>query len=206
MFSIKNIIIIIGLILFFVVGVIAFTLFNQEKISELSIVKPVQNYWFVLHRKSNIEEMFYGIPGSRESSKLVKTFKVKSGIPGERPTPLPELVGREYWLITKKESSVDNPETAPYFLTLDIPAPSEFPYGPVPYEECIDKTTGEPKQCDWILPGFFGLHGINGDPTRLEATNPGSSGCVRHSDEDIIYIYNILEPEMEVIRYYVYDD
>jgi hypothetical protein len=31
-------------------------------------------------------------------------------------------LGKEYWLITKKESAKENPETAPYFLTLNIPA------------------------------------------------------------------------------------
>ena len=184
----------------------------QEK---REIDAPKESYWFLLHRKSNIEDMYFGIPGASESSKLVKEFKVKSGIPGGRPTPLPQLVGREYWLITKKESSADNPETVPYFITLDIPAPSEYPYGPVPYEECVGQFGGAPfneagrqdkKQCDWILPGFFGLHGVNGDESRLSDENPGSSGCVRHYDEDITYLYNLLEPGKDEIRYYVNDD
>lgn len=162
--------------------------------------KEKEIYWFVLHRKSNTEEMFYGVPGDKSRSQLAREFKVKVGIPGQRPTPLPSLVGREYWNIIKKESSFENLETAPYFLTLDIPAPSEPPFGPVPYTEC------DGMQCDWILPGAFGLHGTGGDSTKISEENEGSSGCIRHSDEDITFLYNLLEPEKESIRYYVEDN
>ena len=93
----------------------------------------------------------------------------------------------------------DNPETAPFFLTLDIPAPETEPYGPVPYEECGG-------QCYWVVPGAFGLHGVAGNPSKLSREDPGSSGCIRHSDEDITYLYSLLSPAKEKIRYYVVDD
>jgi lipoprotein-anchoring transpeptidase ErfK/SrfK len=156
-----------------------------------------KSYWFVLHRKSNKEYLYTGIPGEVQKSTLVKKFTVKTGIPGERPTPLPQLVGRKYWVITKKEET-ENPETAPYFLTLNVPGIETEPYGPVPYNECAG-------QCNWILPGAFGLHGVNDDNSRLSAENPGSSGCIRHSDADISYLYNILDPQKEEIRYYIED-
>lgn len=158
-----------------------------------------KSHWFVLYRKSQKEELYYGIPGDKTQSKLVKTFLVKTGRSGERPTPLPQLLGKEYWVIIDKMPTTNNPETAPYFLTLNIPAPSIPPYGPKPYNEC----NGE--QCDWILPGAFGLHGTAGDPERLAASDPGSSGCIRHSDEDITYLYNLLDPKKEEIRYYIED-
>ena len=157
-----------------------------------------KSYWLVLQRKSNKELLYFGVLGNVNNSKLMRTFQVKTGIPGSSPTPLPRLLGREYWLLVKKESSADNPETAPYFLQLDIPATGEWPYGPVPYEECNG-------QCDWILPGYFGLHGVNGNLAKLSQKDPGSSGCVRHKDEDITYIYNLLNPESEEIRYYIED-
>jgi hypothetical protein len=157
------------------------------------------DYWFVLHRKSQTEELLQGEPGNREKSKVIKTFQVKAGRPGERPTPLPQLLGREYWLITKKQPEPSNPETAPYFITLDVPAPSEPPYGPSPYLECNG-------QCDWVRPGDFGLHGVAGMPERLSKEDPGSSGCIRHTDEDITYLYNLLEPDKGEIRYYIEDN
>jgi hypothetical protein len=166
----------------------------QEK-----VVTPMEAHWFMLHRKSNIEYFYFGQPGKKEASKLLKTFPVKAGIPGERPTPLPQLLGREYWLLTKKASSAENPETAPYFLTLNVPGWDEEPFGPTPYLEC----NGE--QCNWNLPGEFGLHGVNGDESRLGKENPGSSGCIRHTDADITYLYNLLNPQKEEIRYYIQD-
>ncbi len=156
------------------------------------------HHWFVLYRKSNKEFLYIGLPGNKEQSTLLKTFDVKSGVPGERPTPLPQLTGREYWILTGKEDSKNNPETAPYFLILDVPGWDTPPYGPVPYTECDG-------QCDWSVPGQFGLHGINGDATRISRENPGSSGCVRHRDEDITYLYNLLDPSKEEIRYYIQD-
>lgn len=157
-----------------------------------------KEYWFELHRKSNKEFLYFGEPGKGEESAIVKVFNVKTGIPGQRPTPLPDLVGREYWLITDKFEALDNPETAPYFLTLDIPVSIEAPFGPVPYLECEG-------QCNWELPGAFGLHGNNGDPSKLAVDNPGSSGCVRHNSEDITYLYNLIDPYRTQVRYYVYD-
>lgn len=161
-----------------------------------SPVRP--QHWFLLHRKAGREYLYVGIPNDPARSKLLRTFAVKTGRPGERPTPLPQLAGREYWVLTDKEESTDNPETAPYFLTLDVPGWEDPPYGPVPYTECNG-------QCDWQLPGKFGLHGVAGDESRLSAQNPGSSGCVRHKDEDITYLYNLLNPDVEEIRYYIQD-
>lgn len=191
--------IVLGVILIAVAGAI---IVNSNSGKENTVVQPEnkQQYWFVLHRKSNTEEFLFGLPGERDKSKLIKNFIVKTGIPGERPTPLPSLLGREYWLLTKKEPSPDNPETAPYFLTLDIPSPSEPPYGPSPYTECNGG------QCDWILPGAFGLHGTGGNPAKLSEEDLGSSGCIRHSDEEITYLYNLLDPENDEIRYYIEDN
>jgi hypothetical protein len=112
---------------------------------------------------------------------------------------LPQLLGKKYWLITKKFDTRNNPETSPYFLELNVPAPAVAPYGPSPYTECNGS------QCNWQLPGPFGLHGINGDLTRLDSDNPGSSGCIRHTDEDITYLYNLLDPIKNEIRYYIKD-
>lgn len=153
-----------------------------------------QDYWFILHRASNSENLYKGVPGDTSQSTLVKTFTVKAGRPGERPTPLPQLAGKEYWTIIAKQPD-SNPETAPYFLTLDIPFDAPY-YGPTPYDECGG-------QCNWLLPGAFGLHGVNGDNSRLSPDNPGSSGCIRHTTEDITYLYNLLDPANSQIRYYV---
>lgn len=170
---------------------------KQDVQKQVLAARENKSYWFVLHRKSNIEKLYRGIPGDKSKSELVKTFTVKTGIAGQRPTPLPQLLGRKYWIITDKNKS-DNPETAPYFLTLDIPTSGEWPYGPTPYLECNG-------QCDWITVGYFGLHGTAGNPEKLSRENPGSSGCIRHSDEDITYLYNLLQPEKEEIRYYIED-
>ncbi len=184
----------------FIVGTAGFLYLRSHNVEKAEMTSTREKYWMVLHRKSNREELLYGVPGNRESSQLVREFKVKTGIPGERPTPLPQLVGREYWNIIKKEPSPDNPETSPYFLTLDVPAPSEEPYGPSPYTEC----NGE--QCNWILPGAFGLHGTGGDSSKLSDENLGSSGCIRHLDEEITFLYQLLDPEKDPIRYYVEDN
>lgn len=163
------------------------------------------SYWLLLERKSNKETLYKGVPGDVNNSEIVRVFQVKTGIVGKSPTPLPSLLGREYWKIIKKESSAENPDTAPYFLTLDVPAGPDWPYGPVPYEECIDENTGEKTQCDWVHPGYFGLHGTNRDESKLAKENAGSFGCIRHADEDITYLYNLLEPESQEIRYYIED-
>lgn len=173
----------------------SFSYFSQPS-QPLQEEKKEEQYWFELQRSDNIENLYKGVPGDKSQSQHVRSFNVKTGIPGERPTPLPKLVGRDYWLITDKQPQPDNPETAPYFLTLDVPAPDQEPYGPVPYEECNG-------QCSWVLPGAFGLHGTGGNPDKLSDFDPGSSGCVRHSDEEITYLYNLLDPTNEEIRYYV---
>jgi len=157
-----------------------------------------ESYWLLLHRKSNREFLYKGIPGDENGSALVKTFNVKAGVPGQKPTPLPHLLRRDYWIIIGKMETRDNPETSPYFLTLDVPSSDFEPYGPYPYVECNG-------QCNWDLQGSFGLHGINNDTKRLSASDPGSSGCVRHSDEDITYLYHLLDPNKEEIRYYIKD-
>lgn len=164
-------------------------------------VKPsVQNphYWFLLHRKSQKEYFYRGEFGNVKKSTLLKTFLVKTGRGGQRPTPLPQLVGRKYWKIIEKLDTKDNPETAPYFLTLDVPGYDQWPFGPTPYTECDG-------QCDWVVPGKFGLHGVHADMSRLSTENEGSSGCIRHSDEAITYLYNTLDPKKEEIRYYIED-
>lgn len=179
---------------------------QNKSYSRFIFESPHKEYWMLLERTSNREFLYYGIPGDKEKSRRERIFRVKTGVPGERPTPLPQLVGREYWLITKKYSSAENPETAPYFLELDIPVGEGEPFGPMPYTECVGSELAGPNgQCNWILPGAFGLHGINGDPSKLLDENPGSSGCIRHKDEDIAYLYNLFKPEQKSIRYYVQD-
>lgn len=188
--------VIIGLQLVILVFVSAFFFTRSHEQAVLS-EQAKSEYWLLLHRTSNREYLYFGIPGDKQKSMLKKAFVVKTGIPGERPTPLPQKLGRKYWLIIDKQIATDT-ETAPYFLTLDIPTSDEAPYGPVPYEECDD-------QCNWEIPGAFGLHGVDGDTTRLSEANPGSSGCVRHSDEDISYLYTILDPKSSPVRYYIED-
>ncbi len=167
---------------------------KEEKV--LSAHQKTSN-WLLLHRRSNKEFLYHGIAGDKKKSILIKTFQVKVGIPYKRPTPLPKLLGKEYWLITSKQEAYDF-ETAPYFLELNIPVTDEEPFGPYPYEECNG-------QCNWILPGSFGLHGVAGDMSKLSESNLGSSGCVRHSDQDITFLYNLLNPKNEEIRYYIED-
>lgn len=151
-------------------------------------------YWFILHRKSKQEFLYFGNPGDTAQSRLVKKFKVNTG-KLTSPTPLHDLLSRGYWLVTSKATST-NPETAPYFISLDVPVTDEAPFGPDPYPECSGK-------CDWELPGEFGLHGVNGNENKL--FDLGSSGCIRHSDSDITYLYNLLDPEKMEIRYYIKD-
>lgn len=189
----------IGMLILLVIGGGIMYMQKQPKQGQIAGTnEPKSQYWFLLHRKSQVEKLYYGEPGNEENSALVKTFKVKTGIAGKKPTPLPQLVGRDYWVIVDKVEAFDNPETAPYFLTLDVPISEEEPYGPTPYLECDG-------QCNWELPGYFGLHGIAGDPSKLSEENEGSSGCIRHTDEDITYLYNLLDPKKEQIRYYIQD-
>ncbi|MEK7572172.1 MAG: L,D-transpeptidase [Patescibacteria group bacterium] len=191
----KRKVLVIGICFIVVLGIALF--FYLQKPTEKVFVAKENDYWLLLHRKSQKEFLYQGKPGDIHQSKLIRTFVVKTGRPGERPTPLPQLAGREYWLLTRKAPS-DNPETAPYFLTLDVPGWEEAPFGPVPYLECNG-------QCNWELPGEFGLHGVNGDPARLSDENPGSSGCIRHTDKDITYLYELLDPEDAEVRYYMED-
>lgn len=188
----------LAIIVLCLIGLVFIVANDQSAPVVLSTNTHNNEFWFVLHRRSNVEFLYHGKPGVKESSTLVKQFIVKSGNLEKKPTPLPHLVGREYWLITRKYSSTDNPETAPYFLELDIPVTDEPPFGPEPYLECDG-------QCDWELPGYFGLHGINGNAEKLSSHDVGSSGCVRHSDDDITYLYNLFDPENQTIRYYVVD-
>jgi len=185
------------LVLILLVPVIFLLSMSKENPKAQENISPKKSHWLILHRKSGRELLYYGVSGDPNNSRLIRTFQVKSGSTSS-PTPLPKLLGKDYWLITKKESSVDNPETAPYFLTLNIPTSDEWPYGPVPYLECNG-------QCDWILPGYFGLHGVNGYNSKLSKEDSGSSGCVRHSDLDIEYLYNLLMPDKEEIRFYIED-
>lgn len=170
-------------------------------------------YWFLLHRKSQKETLFKGTYGDQSKSEVVKNFDlVKTGRLG-RATPLPQKLGRKYWKIVGKKIA-NSDETKPYFLTLDIPYDTSFPgysqvyQGPAPYEEAACDETGQGRsvQCNWVTPGAFGLHGVNGDESRLSGDNPGSSGCIRHTDTDITYLYNLLNPANEEIRYYIVDD
>ncbi len=169
----------------------------HEKPQVLSESVQVDEYWFLLHRKSNVEMLYKGVPGDANQSALIRTFQVKTGVSGKKPTPLPQRFGRSYWTITKKYETSDNPETAPYFIELDIPHSEEESYGPAPYLECDG-------QCNWELPGPFGLHGVNGDTSRLGQDNAGSSGCVRHTDSDIAFLYELIKPE-DATRYYIED-
>lgn len=192
--------------LFFVIGIVLLVgfVFFSHKSSKLLAPEVKNAYWFMLERKANVETLYKGTPGDVNNSEVVRVFQVKTGIAGKSPTPLPALMGREYWKIIKKESSAENIDTAPYFLTLDVPSGPDWPYGPTPYEECTNEE-GKKVQCDWGYPGYFGLHGTNGDKSKLGNENKGSLGCIRHTDEDITYLYDLLDPEREEIRYYIQD-
>ncbi len=158
--------------------------------------KQKPEYWFLLLRKSQAELLYFGVPGSISKSEIVKIFTVKTGVPDKKPTPLPKLLGRQYWLITAEKEVFGSPETAPYFLSLDIPVSDQPPYGPTPYPECFGS-------CNWEVPGEFGLHGVGGDMSKLSIADPGSSGCIRHKDEDIAYLFDLLDPQNGAIRYYI---
>lgn len=196
----KTIVVMFAVLVFFLSGLLIIDYYSRAKQRSgiLGIQSAVPIHWFMLHRKSNREFLYYGQPGNTEKSALIKSFAVKSGQPGKKPTPLPELTGRKYWRVVGKFEAADNPETGPYFLSFDTESGDGYPYGPVPYLECDG-------QCNWEVAGSFGLHGVAGNPERLADADPGSSGCVRHSDKDITYLYNLLDPANEEIRYYVKD-
>ncbi len=199
----KNFITVFLLGLLLVIGIGSLMIFSTNTIEQKQDVLSEKNetpkeYWFMLHRKSKKEFLYKGIPGDLSKSEIIKEFQVNVGIENERPTPLPKLVGRKYWNLIAEFDTATDPETAPYFLTLDIPWSDEYPFGPTPYEECSGT------QCDWVRPGSFGLHGIANTPSKL--TDAGSSGCIRHTDEEITYLYNLLDPsEQNPIRYYIED-
>ncbi len=169
--------------------------FVKAKNTESSFSVDPPGYWLYLQRDADVEFLYFGVPGDHHASIPLRIFRVKSGIPGSRPTPVPQYIGRRYWVITDSSPS-DNPETAPYFLTIDVPVSEGPPYGPVPYPECNG-------QCDWVLPGAFGLHGVNGLEEKLQAGDPGSSGCIRHADRDITMLFHLLKPSIGEIRYYI---
>lgn len=170
-----------------------------------------EEYWFILHRKSKREILYKGVPGDISKSTIATDangkqliFKVNPGR-SDRPTPLPQLFGRQYWVLTEKHPE-SIPETAPYFITLDIPDGRKAPYyGPSPYKEC--GTDGK-QQCVWgNIAGDFGLHGVGpngGDASRLD--DAGSSGCVRHSSSDIEKLYELLDLSKGGVRYYIEDN
>lgn len=162
------------------------------------------NYWFLLKRSTNInapeeEILYFGVPGDTNNSTEIKRNIVNTGIPFDDPTPLPQLAGREYWLINSVQANPGG-TLGPYFISLDVPY-SNPQNGPVPYLEC---GPSRDQQCQWTLAGNFGLHGISGADGRI--TDAGSSGCIRHYDADITEIYNTLTPERinsGTIRYYI---
>ncbi|KKS98124.1 MAG: hypothetical protein UV73_C0003G0066 [Candidatus Gottesmanbacteria bacterium GW2011_GWA2_43_14] len=193
----RKTLILVWFMLFLSLAAVTATLFFYRQLENKNKKERInkENFWFLLERQSNLETLYYGQPGRVTDSKIVRQFKVKTGRPNERPTPLPQLLGREYWLISGKTETKDNPETGPYFISLDIPVTDDEPYGPEKYPECEGR-------CNWVLPGAFGLHGIGGDDSKLTESDPGSSGCIRHTDEDITHLYNLIDPTKS-IRYYI---
>lgn len=200
----KKKLIILSVLIIAIIPILGFLSHSKTQVKGEQTVVSQNAHWFVLHRKSGEEILYLGVPGEEHNSRILAKFQVKTGASWS-PTPLPKLVGREYWKIVKKEPSADNPDTAPYFLRLDVPTDENWPYGPVPYTECKDQA-GNNIQCDWVQPGYFGLHGVGGNPQKLSKEDYGSSGCIRHSDTDITYLYELLDPEYEEIRYYVEDN
>jgi lipoprotein-anchoring transpeptidase ErfK/SrfK len=201
----KSKLIILSVLIIALIPVLGFVFQSRQEVKGEQVVStPKKSHWLMLHRKSGEEILYLGTPGDANNSKIVRKFQVKTGASWS-PTPLPQLLGRDYWKIVKKQSSAENPDTAPYFLQLDVPTDENWPFGPVPYTECIDAYSGQNIQCDWVQPGYFGLHGINGNSSKLSAEDYGSSGCIRHKDEDITYLFNLLNPDKEEIRYYIKD-
>lgn len=169
---------------------------------------PTDNYWFLLDRLNKKEYLFQGPVGVRDRKYLVREFTVLPGLSGQTPTPVPSKVTptREYWTFNSAtlKSPVGDISNGgqPGFLKLDIPYDNSLG-GPVPYLECGPSGTS---QCNWNTPGAFGLHGVdNNHPL----TDPGSSGCIRHNNTDIQYLYNLLSNVVNnnpnTIRYYIED-
>ena len=69
------------IVLFFAVFSITSLLFGyylskNTVTSDQAVLKSqtAGSYWFLLHRKSNVEKLFQGVPGDVEQSKLVPYF------------------------------------------------------------------------------------------------------------------------------------
>lgn len=179
------------------------------------------DYWFLMNRIGKYEILYKGEPGVISKSKVVKVSRVNPGSPGKEPTPLPQKVGsQKYWLTTaglityRPENEDAYYKFGPYFIPLNVPTSYRDPvcaneakakgevtedcYGPK-YEEC---GASGAEQCNWLTAGQFAIHGNN----RLD--EEGSAGCVRHMNDDISEIYNLLKAENKLVgtRYYVIDD
>lgn len=172
-------------------------------------------YWFLLERKSKKETLYQGKPGDRTNSRIIRSFQINPGWPGQTPTPISTKLGIPYWIITTyKTNTADEQKSklGPYFLSLNIPyndpgnncpinGVNKNCQGPTPYLECPDRANN---QCYWPVPGEFGLHGVGNSISRL--TDEGSNGCIRHSNDDITYLYNLLSKYNREIRYYTVDE
>lgn len=182
--------------------------------SQETTTPSTDSYWFLLERKSKRETLYQGTPADTAKSKVIRSFQVNPGWPGQTPTPLSTKLGNPYWIITQYKINTTDEKKAtlgPYFFSLNIPINNPGRnclvngvatdcQGPVPYLECPDMPGS---QCYWPVPGDFGLHGIGNDASRL--TNEGSNGCIRHSNEDITYLYNLLSSYNPEVRYYIVD-
>lgn len=174
-------------------------------------------YWFLLNRQKRYEILYKGTPEKISQSQVVKISTINPGSPGNEPTPIPQKLGRKFWSLTGevRPHPQDSDPTGyekfgPYFIVLDVPFKNQPDpscnnkgttdcYGPVPYKEC---GPNQDQQCNWHTEGEFGIHGND----KLDP--PGSAGCVRHANTDIIEIYNTLSSAKAVnsnTRYYVID-
>jgi len=104
-------IIIITALVVGIVGGIMLPIIRRGEVEGVNTIREEKEYWLLLHRKSNKEYVYNGVPGDIMHSELIKTFNVKIGIPGKRPTPLPQKLGYAYWVIESEEKVVGNPET-----------------------------------------------------------------------------------------------
>lgn len=185
------------------------TSITYEPVASTTTSSTDQNargYWFQLHRsragKQPTEDLYHGVYGDALNSDHVMTSTVNPGIDGKSPTPRPDLLGKSYWVITKKEQNQGDAINlmGPDFLVLNIDYQNQY-NGPLGYNECGPSRN---EQCFWPTPGEFGLHGTGDTSSRL--TDSGSSGCIRHSNDAITSIYNLLKNESGEIRYYISED